>query len=261
MSTARFDVARFETERAARGGAFGVDVAWPDLTDSTNDDALSAAKAGAAHGAVFGAEAQTRGRGRRGNAWQSAPGAGLWFSVLLRPRLSPELSPGLSLCAGLAVREAVAARAAGPVQVKWPNDVLAGERKIAGVLIESQVNGSRLTGAVVGIGLNVEQLDFPGELSELATSLALLGAEDRGRERLLAHVLLELERRLARLESGGFGAIAGELRRHDALLGRLLRVDERAGTGAGVDDAGRLLLRDDAGNVESLVAGHVTILG
>ncbi|HKY35738.1 MAG TPA: biotin--[acetyl-CoA-carboxylase] ligase [Polyangiaceae bacterium] len=256
-----FDVARFEADRAARGLSLGSPVSWLETTESTNDDALKAAKAGARHGALCGAETQSRGRGRRGSEWHSEPGAGLWFSVLLRPQLTAEVAPALSLCAGLAVREAVASRSAAQVAVKWPNDVLAGGRKIAGILIESQVIGQQLRGVVVGIGLNVEQRAFPSELVGVATSLALLEARDRAREPLLVDVLAGLEARVARLEAAGVSSISEEVRQHDALLGKRLRIDEREGIGAGIDDTGHLLLRTDAGLVEAISSGHVQLLG
>jgi BirA family biotin operon repressor/biotin-[acetyl-CoA-carboxylase] ligase len=252
-----FDVERFEAERR---GALGQPITWRETTESTNDDALAAAKAGAPHGALFGAEAQARGRGRRGSEWLSAPGAGLWFSLLLRPELSAEATPGLALCAGLAVREAVAQRLAVPVTVKWPNDVWAGERKLAGVLVESQLSGARISSVVVGIGINVEQREFPPELTHIATSLALLEASARDREQLLADVLVAFEARLALLQTGGMRALADELRRHDALLDLKLSVDGREGVGVGIDDAGRLLLRLGDGTVEPQLSGHVQIV-
>lgn len=255
-----FDLARFEAERAARGARLGSRVSWLETTESTNDDALRAAKAGAAHGAVFGAETQSRGRGRRGSHWHSEPGAGLWFSVLVRPRLAAELAPALSLCVGLAVREAVSARTTERVLVKWPNDVLAAARKIAGVLIESQVSGHELGSVVIGIGINVEQRTFPEELTSLATSLTLLGAVERAREPLLADVLAALEPRLGQLEALGVSGITDELRKHDALLGKRLRVGELTGVAAGIDRDGRLLLQTTSGVSEALISGHVEIL-
>jgi BirA family transcriptional regulator, biotin operon repressor / biotin---[acetyl-CoA-carboxylase] ligase len=256
-----FDLTAFEAERRARGLTLGQPASWPETTESTNDDALLATKAGAQHGALFGAETQLRGRGRRGSAWHSEPGAGLWFSVLLRPQLAADVAPALSLCAGLAVRAAVASRSAAQVAVKWPNDVLAGGRKIAGILIESQVIGQQLSGVVVGIGLNVEQRAFPEELAELATSLALLGATERAREVLLVDVLGGLEARVARLEAAGVTGISEELRQYDALMGRRLRIADQEGIGAGIDEAGHLLVRTDAGLVEAVSSGHVQLLG
>lgn len=258
--SARFDSARFESEREVRALSLGRPLSWQDETQSTNDDALAAAKNGAPHGAVFGAETQTRGRGRRGSEWVSTPGAGLWFSLLLRPDLRAELAPGLALCAGLAVREAVAARVSANVTVKWPNDVWAGGRKLAGILVESQLSGAKLGSVIIGIGINVTQTAFPEPLSDLATSLALLSASALDREGLLADVLIDLETSLERLAARGMADIAEALRPHDALLDRRLRVDGVEGVGAGIDAAGRLLLRTDLGELRPIASGHVELL-
>ncbi|RYZ05504.1 MAG: biotin--[acetyl-CoA-carboxylase] ligase [Myxococcales bacterium] len=260
MSEPGFDVAVLEAEVATRGLALGRTVSWSADTTSTNDDALAAAKSGAPHGALFGAETQSRGRGRRGSEWLSAPGAGLWFSLLLRPELRAELAPGLALCAGLAVRSAVASRVAAPALVKWPNDVLAGGKKLAGVLVESQFTGAQVASVVVGIGINVEQEQFPEPIASLATSLRQLGAAERGRERLLADVLEAFERELSRIGTHGMPAIAEALRPHDALFGRRLRVGDVEGEGAGIDASGALLVRRKANDVTAVVSGHVELL-
>jgi BirA family biotin operon repressor/biotin-[acetyl-CoA-carboxylase] ligase len=251
----------FEVERARLGLTLGAPLVWREQTASTSDDATAAAQSGAAHGALFGAETQTRGRGRRGSEWLSEPGAGLWFSLLLRPRFGPELLPGVALAAGLAVRQAVAARLTVSVQVKWPNDVLADNRKIAGILAESQLAGARISSVIVGIGINVTQREFPAPIREIATSLAQLSARDKSRELLLASVLCELEAELERLTSGGLGAVADALAAHDALLGRRLRVDAREGRGAGIDPSGRLRLRALDGAEQLIASGHVELLG
>jgi len=257
---AGFNVATFEQLRDARGLKLGTPLAWWAETQSTNDDALVAAKGGAPHGALFGAETQTRGRGRRGSEWVSTPGAGLWFSLLLRPELRAELAPGLALCAGLAVRQAVAARVSADVQVKWPNDVHANGRKIAGILVESQVSGAHVSSVIVGIGINVAQREFPEPIAEVATSLSLLSANDQSRESLLADVLQAFEAELKRLLELGMAGVADALRPYDALLGRELRVGELRGVGAGIDASGCLLVQRADGVVEPVVAGHVELL-
>jgi BirA family biotin operon repressor/biotin-[acetyl-CoA-carboxylase] ligase len=261
MNASRFDAARFEAECVARQLRLGRPTSWQDQTQSTNDDALAAAKTAAPHGALFGAETQTRGRGRRGSEWVSAPGAGLWFSLLLRPELSAELLPGLSLCAGLAVRAAVATRVSAKVQVKWPNDVLADGRKLAGILVESQVSGAKIASVIMGIGINVTQTAFPEGLGGIATSLTLLSASALAREQLLADVLHQLELELERLTREGLAGLAEALRPHDALFGRRLRVDALEGVGSGIDAAGRLLLRPANGPIEPVISGHVELLG
>jgi BirA family biotin operon repressor/biotin-[acetyl-CoA-carboxylase] ligase len=255
-----FELSRFEAERAALGVGLGQVAHWREQTESTNDDAAAAAKTGAVHGALFGAETQTRGRGRRGSEWLSTPGEGLWFSLLLRPTFGAERAPGLALCAGLAVRAAVAPRVSAELSVKWPNDVLAGGRKLAGILVESQLSGARIASVVVGIGINVAQRQFPEPLAGIATSLALLSASDVGRERLLSDVLAQFELELARLSERGMSAVAEALGPHDALRGRRLRVDSLVGVGAGIDDSGRLRLRLSDDRVELVSSGHVELL-
>ncbi|HXK20256.1 MAG TPA: biotin--[acetyl-CoA-carboxylase] ligase [Polyangiaceae bacterium] len=255
-----FDTALFEQQIAARGLTLGRPASFCDATPSTNDDALAAAKAGAPHGAVFGAETQSRGRGRRGSEWVSTPGAGLWFSLLLRPTLSAEQAPGLALCAGLAVRAAVARRVSAAVQVKWPNDVLAGGRKLAGILVESQLSGGKLGSVIVGIGINLTQTAFPESISNIATSLSLLSASDASREHLLADVLQGFEAELALLTNQGMSAVAAALRPHDALLGKRLRIEAVEGVGAGIDASGKLLVRDDANELHAIAAGHIELL-
>lgn len=254
-----FDSELFAREQRRRGFTLGTPLSWLASTESTSDDALAAAKGGAPHGAVFGAEMQTRGRGRRGSSWVSTPGAGLWFSLLLRPNLPAHAVSGLSLCAGLAVQRAVAARVSGLARVKWPNDVWVDDRKISGVLIESQVSGASVSSVVVGIGINVSQHEFPDSIAGLATSLSLLSARELGREALLADVLWNLEQQIERLASGGVAAITPELRAVDALSGRRLRVDDVSGVGAGIDAAGRLLVRADDGSVTAVASGHVEL--
>lgn len=256
----KFDVRYFEDLRSGRGLTLGTVASWPEVTQSTNDDALSAAKNGMPHGTLFGAETQERGRGRRGSAWVSTPGDGLWFSLVLRPELPAEVIPGLALAAGLAVRAAVAARVTATTLVKWPNDVLAGGRKLCGILVESQVASGRVAHVVIGIGINVTQAAFPEELSSIATSLSLLSATSLSREELLVDVLAELEQRLTLLARAGLQGLAPELNAHDALRNLRLRVDDREGTGAGIDDAGRLLLARDDGPVEAISSGHVQIV-
>ena len=260
VATELFDAELFDAERARLRLGLGQPLQLRDETTSTNDDAVQAAKNGAPHGALFLAETQTRGRGRRGSEWVSAPGAGLWFSLLLRPTFSAELLPGLALCAGLAVRAAVAPLVSADVKVKWPNDVLAAGRKLAGVLVESQLSGAQIASVVIGIGINVAQTEFPAPIRDIATSLSFLGSRDDSRERLLASVLVAFETELERLISQGMPGMARALGPHDALLGRQLKVGEREGFGAGIAPSGQLRLRLPDGNEELIASGHVELL-
>lgn len=244
MSSPRFD-------------ALGTPLIWTAETVSTNDDAMAAARAGAPHGATFVADLQTRGRGRRGHVWTSPPGENLMFSVVLRPRLALARVTALPLVVGLAVRAAAAARVAVPVTVKWPNDVLAGGRKLAGVLVESQLQGRELAAVIVGVGLNVAMRELPDEILDVATSLALCGASDLDRKTLLADVLSNLAQRLATFEREGLAPFHAELTRFDALVGQRVRTESAAGIARGIDRDGALLLEDDAGGITRVIAGAV----
>jgi BirA family transcriptional regulator, biotin operon repressor / biotin---[acetyl-CoA-carboxylase] ligase len=261
--TGRFDAERFRALLPADAAELGRELHLTEITDSTNDDAFAAAGLGAPDGAVFVSDAQRAGRGRRGNTWLSVAGEGLLFSVLLRRRLPAECAGLVPLIVGLAVREAVARRltfvgSSVTAMLKWPNDVLVGGRKLAGVLVESRIRGQADPLTVVGVGLNLGCL--PQEITSFATSLAALGAPDENREALLRDLLDELSRRLRDLvEQGGLARAVLELNRHDGLRGQRVSVGGVAGVGSGIDPAGGLLITDERGAVHHLRSGHVTL--
>ncbi|MFO0737873.1 MAG: biotin--[acetyl-CoA-carboxylase] ligase [Labilithrix sp.] len=229
-------------------------------TASTNDDAKAGARAGSPHGSLWIADTQTAGRGRQGRRWESPPGENLLFSLLLRIPCAPARVPPLSLVVGLAVRDAVA-RALGEtgddtVKVKWPNDVHVRGRKIAGILVESAVAGTRVESLIVGIGINVKTRELPPELASIATSVALEGgAADRAA--ILLDVLAGLDRDLERAAHTGLGALRARLEAHDALVGKRISSDGLAGIASGIDADGRLLLRGDDGTVHRVASGEV----
>jgi BirA family biotin operon repressor/biotin-[acetyl-CoA-carboxylase] ligase len=235
-------------------------------TGSTNDDARRAAHAGAPHGAAFLADAQTQGRGRGGHRWHSPPGANLYLSLVLRPRIPAAAVAPITLALGLAVAAVVeralrcAAAPPAEVKIKWPNDVIAGDRKLAGVLVEGQLRGDAVQSLIAGVGLNVHTRHFPAELEHRATSLALLGCAGARREVLAAELLLALEEACARYEARRLAPFADDLARRDWLRGRRVSAGEAIGIAAGVDEEGRLLLCGDDGAVRSVVAGEVTVL-
>jgi BirA family biotin operon repressor/biotin-[acetyl-CoA-carboxylase] ligase len=259
-----FRVERFAEIAAERRLGLGHPISFRVTTGSTNDDALAAAREGAPHGALFVAETQTAGRGRRGNRWFGSAGQSVAFTVLLRPNLSAARASGLSLVGGLAVRAAVEAwlSAAGrneAVLVKWPNDVVIGGRKLCGILAESQVRGSELVAVALGIGLNLGIDGLSPELAETATSLASVGIANPAVEPLVADIFGALEPRLAEFSAGGESTVT-ELRKHDALLGRRVRVGAEEGVARGINRSGSLLLRNEKGALLEVNAGHVESL-
>jgi BirA family transcriptional regulator, biotin operon repressor / biotin---[acetyl-CoA-carboxylase] ligase len=156
-----FDADRFRTAAREAKPKLGRPLMYQPVTSSTNDNALLAARSGAPHGSLFVTDQQTAGRGRRGNAWLAAPGESLLFSLLLRPRLELAQTSALTLAIGLALRDAVGPLLGGAAQLKWPNDLYVDEKKLAGVLVESQLQGEQLKAVVVGVGLNVATQYFP----------------------------------------------------------------------------------------------------
>ena len=161
--------------------------------DSTNTQAMSAARAGAPHGSVYFADEQTAGRGRGDHRWESETGAGLYVSVLLRLPLAAARLSLLPLAAGLAAADAIHAVTGTTIDLRWPNDLLIGERKTGGILVESRLDGDALAFAVVGIGINVHQRSFHPALATPATSLALACGRPVSRQALLVALLKSLE--------------------------------------------------------------------
>jgi BirA family biotin operon repressor/biotin-[acetyl-CoA-carboxylase] ligase len=217
-------------------------------TESTSDLAKALAERGAAHGEVVIAERQTAGRGRRGRGWESPPRLNLYLSVVLRPDLPPQRAPELTLVAAVAVCDAC--RQAGvDAGIKWPNDVLAGDRKVAGILTELAAEPDAVHWVVLGIGVNLNAgaEDFPPELRGLATSLRLERGEPVPRALFAAALLGQLEHWLDRHAEEGFPAIRDAWRERSATLGREVRLEVEGGELDGVaedlDETGALLVR------------------
>ena len=231
---------------------------------STNDLAKELAEQGAVHGEVVVAERQTAGRGRRGRSWSSPAGKNLYLSVVLRPQLPPQRAAELTLVASLAVCDAC--RQAGvDAGIKWPNDVLVGGRKVAGILTELGAEPDEVHWMVVGIGVNLNAIreDFPEELRGQATSLALERGQPVPRALFAAALLALLEEWLDRHAEEGFQAVREAWRARSATLGREVRVEvdgaELTGVAEDLDETGALLVSRKGGRVR-VVAGDVRLL-
>jgi len=200
-----YDLAALGTDldTALAGTAFAGNLHFLPVTDSTNTDAMAAARSGAPHGSVYFADEQLAGRGRGGHAWHSAAGEGLYVSVLLRPSVPPARLPLLPLIAGLAAADAIHRATGLKADLRWPNDLLIGPRKAGGILVETRNSSEGLPHAVVGIGINVHQREFAADLATPATSLDLEAARPVSRQQLLVALLKSLEREALGLEDTG----------------------------------------------------------
>jgi len=233
-------------------------------TDSTNERAAHLGRSGGLGGTAIFAEGQTAGRGRFGRRWDSARNLGLWCSLLLRPPLPSVHWPRLTTWAAVAVARAIEANAPVRAEIKWPNDVLLNGRKVAGMLLETGVDGGGAGFVVVGIGINVNHTpeDFPEELRQTATSLRLEALRETLRPQLAAALLAELEGLSAQLESN-FLALREEAARRSSLLGEWVSVrtgDQMMhGNAEALDEEGRLLLRTSDGTLHCLNAGEATL--
>jgi len=230
--------------------------------DTTMREAAARAEAGAREGTLVTADAQTAGRGRHGRSWVSDPGDGLYFSLVLRPRLSATAALPLTLTTGLGVARAVGEVAGLTCDIRWPNDVLLGDRKLAGVLVELSADGERVRHVIVGVGVNVNQADFPDDVRDIAVSLRSETGWEYDREALLAAILRRLGEYYERFLAGGPAAILPAFERASSYVrGKRVVVEgagrELRGVTAGLDPKGVLLLETENGAIEPVLAGSV----
>jgi BirA family transcriptional regulator, biotin operon repressor / biotin---[acetyl-CoA-carboxylase] ligase len=227
------------------------DVRWFTTIDSTNRYLLEAARAGAPEGMVAVADEQTAGRGRLGRSWIAPPGASLLVSTVLRPELAPEALSLVTMAAGLACIAAVRDLGGIEAGLKWPNDVVVDDRKLAGILAEKDGDA-----VVVGMGCNVQWDTFPAELASIATACNRCTDRVITREQLLAAWLVAFDARLAALDGVIEEAIA-----QSATLGRRVRVEVPDGSydadAVSLTAHGHLVVQTDDGTETAISSADV----
>lgn len=257
--------------RDSRAG-FGAPLFYFPTIGSTNDVASRLAAGGAPEGTTVAAEAQTSGRGRLGRTWFSPQGAGLYVSIVIRPdaggrglqgraAAAPSLPAVVTLASGVALADAIQESTGLQVEIKWPNDIVCGRRKLAGILAEASAQGAELEYVILGFGVNIRPVTYPPDVAQRATSIeAELGRPvDRGL--LLARALAHVSACRETLRSGRIGGLLDRWRRlSPSAVGA--RVEWRApggavgGRTAGLDHDGALLV-NCGGRIERVVAGEV----
>ncbi|MBI3262019.1 MAG: biotin--[acetyl-CoA-carboxylase] ligase [Acidobacteria bacterium] len=252
---------------AHRLGPFGAHLFYYPTVSSTNDVAARLAMAGADEGTTVVAETQEAGRGRRGRTWYSPPGAGLYVSIVLRPR---RFAPQVTLMAGVALAEGLAYATGLLPQIKWPNDLVVQRRKLGGILAEAQGPAGRprlpgtpegLDTVVLGYGINLKSALYPEDLAERVTSIEAELGRPVERGAVVAWTLAFLATRYGELQKGQWPAILERWRDlAPASRGSVVEWSDAGafhrGTTEGVDDSGRLIVK--AGDaLHYLVAGDI----
>jgi BirA family biotin operon repressor/biotin-[acetyl-CoA-carboxylase] ligase len=245
-----------------KGSLFGKHIYHFFKVDSTNRVALDLGHAGEPEGAVILGEEQTAGRGRAGRGWHSERAAGIYVTLLLRPKLAPVQAPLLTMMAGLSAHSAIQAQTGLAVDLKWPNDLLIGGKKTGGILTEMHAEPAQVRFVIVGIGLNVNQEKFPSELAASATSLRVESGRPQSRLELLVRLLREFERDYNDFLSEGPAAVIERFTRISSYAqGKRVRVsngrENFTGTTAGLGPEGLLLVKRDSGQVTTVIAGDV----
>jgi BirA family biotin operon repressor/biotin-[acetyl-CoA-carboxylase] ligase len=249
-----------------RAESFGKEIVFRDRVDSTNAVAAAMAAEGAAEGTVVAADSQTAGRGRLQRRWVSPNLGNLYFSIILRPPTGPERVSQVGLVAAAALHRALTGECPGlRAGIKWPNDILAGDRKLAGILCEAKSEADIIHYAVVGIGINVNARSFPKELGETATSIRRETGSDCDRPLLLAAVLDAFEEDYRRwLAAPDLSPLLPYLEEHSLLTGKRVvaaGIDRRrSGIVRGLSSTGQLLLETAEEGTTGISSGDVRLL-
>jgi BirA family biotin operon repressor/biotin-[acetyl-CoA-carboxylase] ligase len=246
-----FDIERVRRRLPAR------QLEWFETLGSTMQEAARMAVAGCPAGTAVVAEEQTAGQGRHGHSWHSEPHAGLYVSVVLRLSLPPESLPTLTLALGLATAEAISRVCDVSADLRWPNDVMIGDRKTAGILVQLVDSV-----AIAGIGVNVNHTGFPTEIASQSTSLRQATGSTQSREDLLIALLPAIDSFTKMLVEAGPRPVLEMFTRHSSYArGRRVRVEQSGGivegVTAGLNPSGFLILRADDGSESLILAGGV----
>ncbi|OIO38072.1 MAG: biotin--[acetyl-CoA-carboxylase] ligase [Candidatus Omnitrophica bacterium CG1_02_49_10] len=233
-----------------------------DSTDSTNDIAYGLAEEGAREGVCVFAEGQGKGRGRLGRRWYSPNGKGIYLSLILRPDITPQEAPKMTILAAVSCANVLRRLYGFSALIKWPNDILINDRKICGILTEMNAELDRIGFIVLGIGINVnaDKKDLPKGGGSIRSELG----KPVSRLELAKELMREIEAQYNILKRDGFGEIVRQWQTLSATLSKHVRVKlkdrEPEGYAIGIDESGALLLRHDNGFIERLAAGDVTML-
>ncbi len=236
-----------------------------ESVDSTNEYAKRMAKEAAVHGTVVAAEEQTGGKGRRGRGWETEKKANIMMTLLLRPKIRPDHVSQLTLLMAMAVVQGIRTVTGLPAQIKWPNDVVVNGKKVCGILTEMITEADGIYHVVIGVGVNVNQKNFPRELVHAGSLCTELGREIV-REELAARILEAFESLYGIFsETEDLSGLYEKYNEVCVNLGRQIRVlepgSEYTGTTQGINHVGELIVQKETGETVCVYAGEVSVRG
>lgn len=245
---------------------FGRKILYFDSIDSTNNEIKRQAEKELVPGMLAIAEEQTAGRGRRDRNWVSPPGTGIWMSFPVKPDLPPYKAPMITLVTALAVAKAIEEETGLEALIKWPNDIVVNGHKITGILTEMSAEMTSIHYVVIGIGINVNTEEFPEEIRETASSLYIEGGNRIKRSRLVASFGKYFEKYYEMFcEAGNLSTIRPEYEERLVNKDKEVFIIEKDNkikrTAIGIGDEGELIVKDEAGNEEKIIAGEVSVRG
>ncbi|MBQ4282314.1 MAG: biotin--[Lachnospira sp.] len=235
-------------------------------TDSTNNQAKCYGLQGVSQGTLFIADRQTAGRGRRGRTWISGDADGLWMSLLIKPDIKPECASMLTLVTAMAVAETIRKVTGISGLIKWPNDIVIGDRKVCGILTEMSAKPEAVDYIVIGVGINVNSKEFHESVKDMATSLYMCCGREVKKEDLVKTFCEEFTAYYEKfVVTCDMSELADEYNKLLVNAGRPVSVEspagKRVGKALGIDVTGALLVEFEEGTVESITAGEVSVRG
>ncbi len=266
LKTAGDILSQAEILSSIRGSWAGREILYLDEVDSTNTAAKKAAENGAVHGTLVVSERQTGGKGRRGRAWDSPRGTGIFMTLILRPNMAPVHASMLTLVAALAVADGIRECTGAESLIKWPNDIVMSGKKICGILTEMSADPDCINYVAVGIGINVNMEEFPEEIRGVAASIFTETGKKTKRSLLISAVMAAFERYYeVFMKTTDMSVHLEDYNGKLANCGRTVRVldpaGEYSGTAIGIDREGELLVEMEDTTVRRVLSGEVSVRG
>lgn len=256
-------VSENEIQLGLKTKKLGCTIYYVESIDSTQKLAHSLVQDGCPEGTIVVAEEQLNGRGRLARTWFSPKYSGIWMSVILRPTLPPKMSPQFTLIAAIAVVQAIAENTTLHPEIKWPNDILINGKKVSGILTELQADSDKVHAIIIGIGINVNQKQFPDELKQIATSLFIESGKETKRSHLIQAILEKIETYYQIYMEKGFAPLKLLWENYAVSIGKDIIAHtlngDIIGKAIGITDEGVLKLEDQDEKVHLIYSADIEI--